>query len=66
LNNTDKFDSAWVTLVVCVQHKSLFDSDGHHTGFVYDLEPIDMKTDPPSFHFTPFGHLNPFTSSIID
>ena len=65
-NNTNKFDFASVTLVVCVQYKGLFDNDMHHTGFVYDLEPIDMKTDPPSFHFTPFGHLNSFTPSIID
>lgn len=66
LNHNDKFDSAWVTLMVCVQYKSLFDNDVHHTGFVYDLIPIDMMTDPPSFHFTPFGHLNPFTPAIID
>jgi hypothetical protein len=64
LNHTDKFDFASVTLVVCCNIKVFLTNDMHHTGFVYDLEPIDVKTDPPSFHFTPFGHLNPSLQAL--
>jgi hypothetical protein len=61
-----KFIYAAITIVVCIQYKSLFDKETHHHGAVFDLVPLNVTTDPLSFIMSPPGHFSPFTPRIID
>jgi hypothetical protein len=61
--------SIWMTLLVCVQYRSLFDKDQHHAGYAYDLAPIEIHDVPIGGKIPlpqPAGHQNPFTPTRID
>jgi hypothetical protein len=66
INKNSTFTFAAITIIVCVQYKSLFDKETHHHGAVFDLVPLNVTTDPLTFIKSPPGHFNPFTPRIID
>jgi hypothetical protein len=66
VNKNSQFTYAAISIVLCVQYKSLFDKEKHHHGAVFDLAPLNVTTDPLTFINSPPGHFNPFTPRIID
>lgn len=59
--------SLWMTMLVCVQYESLYDTQTHHEGHAYNLNPVDITSAVDgSILPAPNGHPSFTTPNIID
>ena len=62
-----KLTSIWMTMLICVQYESLYDTRTHHEGHAYNLNPVDITNAADgSILPAPNGHPSFTTPSIID
>jgi hypothetical protein len=62
-----KMYSIWMTVLACVQYESLYDTQIHHEGHAYNLNPVDITNAADGTVLSaPNGHPSFLTPGIID